>query len=236
MTYLNGFQHEQLLRGVNPARVHNLKGMSYMEAYDIRAHLNRVFGFARWSADVMSMELVFERFHKNSKGNDAVSVGYRAGLTLSVSAPDGELLATYTEYAAGSSSGFPLSKQADAHDMAIKTSESQALKRAAINLGDQFGLSLYQNGSRNPIVMQTLDVQKVEEDVSQDVPEVVPEEESQTSVSVGESVGAWTPSQDWVTLMGSATTGKEKNVIWHQAIDDGADQAFLDALKAAGNG
>lgn len=236
MAYLNEHQHQQLLRGVNPARVHNLKGMSYMEAYDVRAHLNRVFGFARWSADVISMDQVFERFHKNSKGTDAVSVGYRAGLTLTVCAPDGELLATYTEYAAGSASGFPVSKQADAHDMAIKTAESQALKRAAINLGDQFGLSLYQNGSRNPIVMKTLDVQKVKEDVAKDVPEVVPEADSKegTSVSVGESAGVWKPSKDWLSIMRDCTTGDEKNGVFQAAREDGADQHYLDALKQVG--
>ena len=40
--------------------------------------------------------------------------------------------------------------------MAVKTAESDALKRAAINLGDQFGLSLYNNGSTAPVVTQTL--------------------------------------------------------------------------------
>jgi hypothetical protein len=40
--------------------------------------------------------------------------------------------------------------------MAIKTAESDALKRAAINLGDQFGLSLYNNGATAPVVIQTL--------------------------------------------------------------------------------
>jgi recombination DNA repair RAD52 pathway protein len=41
--------------------------------------------------------------------------------------------------------------------MAIKSAESDALKRAAINLGTQFGLSLYNNGSLRDVVIQTLD-------------------------------------------------------------------------------
>jgi hypothetical protein len=41
--------------------------------------------------------------------------------------------------------------------MAIKTAESDALKRAAINLGTQFGLSLYNNGSPKDVVGTTLD-------------------------------------------------------------------------------
>jgi hypothetical protein len=52
--------------------------------------------------------------------------------------------ASYTEWAAGDATNPTL---ADAHDQAIKTAESQAFKRCAVNLGDQFGLSLYKNGS-----------------------------------------------------------------------------------------
>ena len=44
----------------------------------------------------------------------------------------------------------------EAHDMAIKTAESDALKRAAINLGTQFGLSLYDEGSMKDVVGMTL--------------------------------------------------------------------------------
>ena len=40
--------------------------------------------------------------------------------------------------------------------MAIKTAETDAFKRAAINLGDQFGLSLYNGGSTSPAVREVL--------------------------------------------------------------------------------
>lgn len=45
---------------------------------------------------------------------------------------------------------------ADAHDLALKTADSQALKRAAVNCGDQFGLSLYNGGTLEPVVLGTL--------------------------------------------------------------------------------
>ena len=223
MTYFNDGQLAQLLAPVNPRRVHRLDGLSHMEAYDIRAHLNRVFGFARWSADVISMEQIYERFHPNKKGNDAVSVGYRAGLTLTVCTPDGELLATYTEYAAGSASSFPLAKHADAHDMAIKTAESQALKRAAINLGDQFGLSLYQNGSLKPLVKATL-VQELEKpkDVTEGVPEVVPEAASDQE------------EPDWVALISEAKSKDEAMPLWYAARDAGVPQEVLDEMAQIG--
>ena len=45
----------------------------------------------------------------------------------------------------------------------------------------------------------------------------------------------YTPSQDWHELMASATTPDEKNSIWQQATEDGADQAYLAKLRQAGS-
>jgi len=60
-SYLTGEQIAQLLKAINPLRVgKNAKGHSHVEAYEIRAHLNRLFGFARWSADVLDQRLGFE--------------------------------------------------------------------------------------------------------------------------------------------------------------------------------
>ena len=64
--------------------------------------------------------------------------------------------ARYTEWAVGDCKNYP--SRGDAHDMAIKTAESQAFKRAAMNLGDQFGLSLYDGGSLKQSIKATLDV------------------------------------------------------------------------------
>lgn len=156
--YLNDEQIGQLLRPINPDRVLQRDGMSHVEAYDVRAHLNRIFGFGRWSADVVDVDLLFETVGPKSERDTrvVVSVGYRARLRLTVCAPDGTVLATYTEVATGDAINFPVNKRADAHDFAVKTAESQALKRAATNLGDQFGLSLYRKGSTLPLVIRTL--------------------------------------------------------------------------------
>lgn len=180
--YLSWKQYGQLLQPVNPARVHQKDGMSHMEAYDVRAHLNRIFGFGRWSAEVISMDLVNERFGQNRNGKDACYVVYRAGLRLTVCAPDGTELARYTEFAAGDALGFPVIKLGDAHDFAMKTAESQALKRAATNLGDQFGLSLYNKGNMNRLVGRSLvevpapEQQEPPKPVDAEAPEVNPED------------------------------------------------------------
>lgn len=180
MTYLAGEQIAQLLRPINPSRVMQRDGMSHVEAYDIRAHLNRIFGFGRWSADVLDADMLFETVGPKSERDTrvVVSVGYRARLRLSVHAPDGAVLATYTEVATGDAVNFPVNKRADAHDFAVKTAESQALKRAAVNLGDQFGLSLYRKGSTDAVVMRTLvapGAGAAETEVEHGTPDVIPE-------------------------------------------------------------
>jgi DNA recombination protein Rad52 len=140
-------QQEILLKGINGDRIAQRKGgggrsLSYLEAWDVKAHMNRIFGFLNWSADVSTAEIAYE---DNSDGR--WNVAYKVILTLRVNG------ASYTEAAVGSAT---LPSRGEAHDMAIKTAESDAFKRAAINLGDQFGLSLYNNGSTAPVVKQTL--------------------------------------------------------------------------------
>ena len=146
---INEQQYEQLLKPLNPVRVAKRSGggrqLSYLEAWDVKAHLNRIFGFLNWSADVQDSALAFEE--QNEKGQ--WNVGYKITLRLSIEQ------ATYTESAVGFST---LPSRGEAHDMAIKTAESDALKRAAINLGTQFGLSLYNNGATADVVGKTLDV------------------------------------------------------------------------------
>ena len=74
---LNAKQQEVLLKGLNPNRVASRRGgggksLSYLEAWDVKAHLIRVFGFGEWSADVLSADLAYEE----QVGNNW-SVGYK---------------------------------------------------------------------------------------------------------------------------------------------------------------
>lgn len=152
---LSNEQYEQLLKPLNASRVaqRNQAGisLSYLEAWDVKAHLIRIFGFGGWSADVISADLAFEE--KDEKGR--WNVGYKVVMRLRIHGDDPLAMcdATYTEAAVGFAT---LPQRGEAHDMAIKTAESDALKRAAINLGTQFGLSLYDNGNRNDVVRKTL--------------------------------------------------------------------------------
>lgn len=176
MSYLTGDQIALLLKPIHPQRVSNLRGLSYVEGYDLRAELNRIFGFAGWSFEVLDTTLVCETETKTNAGKSAWYVVYRSKARLSIyNPPDSrqpwrEILATYDGTHAGEST-HPV--RGEAHGNAVTNSETYALKRCAMNLGDQFGLSLYNKGSLEPIVRWTLvGAEKADTD---DVPQVAAE-------------------------------------------------------------
>lgn len=147
-------QYDQLLKPLHPARVATRSGgggrsLSYLESWDVKAHLIRIFGFGGWSWQVISADLAYEE-----KTEKNWSVGYKVIGKLWVN----ELCCEYTEAAVGSAQ---LPQRGEAHDMAIKTAESDSIKRAAINLGTQFGLSLYNNGSTKDVVIEVLAKQEI---------------------------------------------------------------------------
>lgn len=119
------------------------KGYSHLAAWDVRRTMNHLFGFTGWSSETTEMVLVREVETTTKRGTPAWYVVYRACCVVTI----GD--AKYAEWAAGDALNPTLG---DAHDMAIKTAESQAFKRACVNLGDQFGLSLYKNGSTDATV------------------------------------------------------------------------------------
>lgn len=182
--YLSAQQIEQLLKPINPRRVASRRGgggksLSYVEAYDIKAHMIRIFGFTGWSWDVIAADLVFEE-----KGDRNWEVGYRVIGRLTVGNGD-YMSATYTEAAVGIAA---LPSRGEAHDMAVKTGESDAFKRAAINLGDQFGLSLYNNGSTNAVVQMTLAANvSVPVEMDETIAAVTPTEDSEPAEAVTEA-------------------------------------------------
>ena len=196
---LNDAQYQQLLKPLNPSRVAKRqqagRSLSYLEAWDVKAHLNRIFGFCNWSADVIESSLAFEE--KNEKGQ--WNVGYKVVLRLRIHAGQDTFLGdtTYSEAAVGSAT---LPSRGEAHDMAIKTAESDALKRAAINLGTQFGLSLYDNGSTKDVVGKTLD----RDATSQTEPDPEPQPEAPV-----DSDGA----EIWIEEMKSAVNTKDVELL-----------------------
>lgn len=162
---LNALQRDYLLRPLNANRVRQVQGMNHLEAWDVRRWLNRVFGIGGWSIETLALDLVRENPTKTSSGRDAWAVLYRAQVRLTIRDPHGHTLGTFDDAAAGDAI---LPGLGDAHDFAMKTALSQSLKRVAVNLGDQFGLSLYNGGGETmvdennfrlikPVVQATMD-------------------------------------------------------------------------------
>jgi recombination DNA repair RAD52 pathway protein len=161
-------QIEYLLRGLNPARIAKLKGSnaSYLTQEDVRAHAIRLFGFGGWDCRTLEVALVFEEQNEQSKW----SCAYRVTQEVTVRDGDGRNVARYSETAVGGVMG-PMPSRSDAHDFAVKNASSQAMKRCFINLGDQFGLGLYDKGSTARIVKGTIvgvDATEVDDEPSPD--------------------------------------------------------------------
>lgn len=173
-----------LLSPIRPGRVgKDGKGFSHVEAYEIRAHLIRLFDFDGWDSEVLDMQEIYDT-EKDGK----FTVCYRARVRLKVCWPDepdtySGGYSVFSEWATGEAKNQP--SRGDAHDLAIKTAESQALKRCAMNLGDQYGLSLYKKGSTDALVRQTwhstVTTAGSPPAVDEHVTESVPESEQQDS-------------------------------------------------------
>lgn len=165
MSKLTTQQYNLLLRPVAEQRVgRNPKGFAHMEAWDIRRTLTRIFGFGGFDEEILSVDLVaqIEIPPQNQTGRSRWSVVYRVTMRLTVRYVDGTAMAVYENGACGDSTNQP--SLGDCHDNAFKTGLSQALKRCAINLGDQFGLSLYNAESREPVIVGTLNAPPAEPD------------------------------------------------------------------------
>lgn len=144
-SYLSATQVDALLRPIDRGRVQRTQGFNHLEQHDVRRWLTRIFGFGRWSMSVDDVTLIGEVARVSDQGemSGKFDVIYRATVTLTVFAPDGTKLADYTDVGTGDSQNTPL---IGAHDLALKSAVSGAMKRAAVSLGDQFGLSLYWDG------------------------------------------------------------------------------------------
>jgi hypothetical protein len=152
---LDSDQIAMLSAGLDPdrVRVHPETGMAHLEQWDVRRTLNQVFGFCGWSDQLKSIDVAYEETRRPGPNQPANAwwVVYRAVVRLEIRNRRGNVVSVHDGVATGESSS--LVSPGAAHDLASKTAHSQALKRAAANWGDQFGLSLYNAGSVLPVVV-----------------------------------------------------------------------------------
>ena len=150
---LTNAQIKRLLTPVLPARVEQVRGNSYVPQFEVRAELNRVFGFGNWDSLIHDMTLMYEDSYEKD-GKTYWKVAYRCACTLTIRDYDGHPVCTQTEWHAEESAPQP--SRGEAHALALTSVESYALRRACINLGDTFGLHLYRNGQLSPLIKGTL--------------------------------------------------------------------------------
>ena len=149
-------QLQQLAKPLNPIRVKTAPKVhgSFIEAWDVIAHLSRIFGFDGWDKHVVESHLVSEEKLDNGKW----TVTYGATVRLTVRFDDDSYTGWSTKVSEDVATGTAANQPnlGDAHDLALKTAVSDALKRAAKDLGNQFGLSLYNKGSADSVLGRSL--------------------------------------------------------------------------------
>lgn len=166
-------QVAQLLKPINPSRVLQAQGHAHVSQQDITAHLIRMFGFGNFDIEVLRAELVFETEKVDAKGTltGRYDVAYRGLVRLTVRNEQGQFVASYENGSVGTAQN---QNRGDGHDLAYKSAISLSIKRAAIALGDQFGLSLYNKGQLQPLVKVTLvGTEETPDDVQAGIPQQV---------------------------------------------------------------
>lgn len=218
-------QVEALLAPLHPSRVRQVQGNAHLEAWDVRRHLLRVFGWGGWDFEVIDCTLVSERskWDEQNPLKGRHTVVYRVLGRLVIKSPDGTVLARFEDGATGDAANQP--SLGDAHDMAIKTAMSQALKRCAMNLGDRFGLGLYNGGRTEAVVGRSLAHEHTEP--AGEVSEHVAGGELDERPAPVERVRPAEPQPD-------AWTGSDPTFVaeWRAALTDATDLDVLAALAA----
>jgi recombination DNA repair RAD52 pathway protein len=140
------YLHENLNPGQVAHRRQGSTNLSYMEAWAIKAALIRVFGFGGFSSECIADEMVRADQVPQTKGDKLNwKVTWKATVRLTIH----QTGAVYQESAIADASLPDFTESCDA---ALKSAESDALKRAAIFLGTQFGLSLYNDASMLDVI------------------------------------------------------------------------------------
>lgn len=150
-------QIDQLLRAVAAWRVlEDERGNPHLAHQDVVAHLIRIFGHGRFDLISLGEELLYCEQQTDPDGipTSTWEACYRASRRLVIHNRGGELVCVLDNSNAETVRCYGRGR---ALQRALTGAVSLATKRAAIALGDQFGLGLYNHGSLQPIVRETLD-------------------------------------------------------------------------------
>jgi len=153
----------------------------------VKATLTRVFGFGGWSARTLEAKIIHSGTYTNSSNKEGIEVAAQTLVELHIH----QLGATYSEATVASQKGADIG---EVSDFAMKTAESDGLKRCAINLGTQFGLSLYDAGSTEDVIKVILAPgqkgARARHQAVIDAKKATPEEREKTAASMARLQGA----------------------------------------------
>ncbi len=132
---------EELAKPLDPKNVRSRsKGsfnLSYIEGWWAIMEANRIFGFDGWDRNTMYNKEV-SRHEYDKGGTKMYKVGYEAKVDIRVNSEQGDVNRTGTGHGSGIAKDL-----FDAIEGAAKEAETDAMKRALMTFGHQFGLALY---------------------------------------------------------------------------------------------
>lgn len=238
---LTADQLGSLIADLNPLRVASRSQggskLSYLEAWDVRAALIRNFGFGGFSVETLHSEVyMLETDVKKSSGTGTTA--FRATTIAHVQLKIAQFGAVYSEVAASSQSG---SVPGDVIDFALKTAVSDAMKRCAINLGTQFGLSLYRKGSTKDVIVKVVQPDQAKllpaskadltpKDVADDIATGTVDPDRPAGIEGDDP----TTTPDFLAEANAAITPDEVRDIWRRAKQAGAPQSLLKDITKVG--
>ena len=147
-------QTEQLNQPIDPKvvafRQQGSMQLAYLESWYVINEANRIFGFGGWQSETVQLDCV---------QSDEFCVTYIAKVRVTV----GDVIREGVGAGHGKGKSVNLG---DKHESAVKEAESDARKRAFMQFGNQFGLSLYDSKKawknpkkdRTPVSTQNLTV------------------------------------------------------------------------------
>lgn len=149
---MSGFTKEQVKQleaplhsGAVKERKQGGAKLSYIEGWHAIAEANRIFGFDKWSRETLRLEQTMKPTAIPGRGGkDQVGVAYMAVVRITVNANGETVIRDGT--------GFGAAQQGQATgamEMAMKTAETDGMKRAFACFGNQFGLALYDKDQEN---------------------------------------------------------------------------------------
>jgi hypothetical protein len=118
------------------ARLQNGRELTYIKGSFAIAEANRIFGFDGWDRETVESKCVLARENRGT-----YLVIYISKVRISVRA--GGVTVMREGHGCGEARG---GSAGDAHDLALKTSETDATNRALATFGKPFGLALYHSG------------------------------------------------------------------------------------------